>query len=77
MGGAKTVKARLVAKGYQDLDLRNGDVNFAGCVGRRLPHVRLMPLGTLKKWAIWSLDFKNSFLQADGFEREVYLRVPR
>ena len=43
--GVKTAKARLVAKGYQDPDLRGGNVDFAGCVGRRSSHLRLISLG--------------------------------
>ena len=35
MEGQRTVKASLVAKGYQDPDLRDGDVDLAGCVSRR------------------------------------------
>ena len=30
--GGKTAQARKVATGYQDPDLRNGNVDFAGCV---------------------------------------------
>ena len=32
--------------------------------------------GALMKWPLWSLDFKNSWLQADGLDHEVYLRAP-
>ena len=42
--GAKKVKARTVAK-----DLRNGNVDIAGCVSRRSSHLRLVSLGALKK----------------------------
>ena len=75
--GAKTVEARLVAKGYQEADLRNGDVDISGCVGRRSPRRQLFPLGLLKQWAIWSLDIKNARLQADGIYRAAYGRAPR
>ena len=71
VGGVKTAKARLVAKGYQDPDLRNGNVDIAGRVSRRSPHFQLMSLGALNKWSIWSLDFKNAFRQADGFDRGI------
>ena len=37
-GWRGTVGARLVAKGYQEPGPRNGDVDVAGCVSRRLPH---------------------------------------
>ena len=37
-----TAKARKVAKSYEDPDLRNGDVEIAGCLSRRLPHLRLV-----------------------------------
>ena len=75
--GVKTAKVRLVAKGYQDLDLRNSDAEIAGCVSRRSSHLQLISLGALKTWSIWSVDFKNPFLQEDGFGREVFLRTPR
>ena len=38
--------------------------------------MQLISLGALKRWAIWSLDAKNAFLKADGFERGVYVRAP-
>ena len=75
--GAKTAMARLVAEGYQDPDLRNGFVRMAGRVSRRWPYLQLISLGAWKKWAIWILGIKNTFLQADGFARGVYVRAPR
>ena len=30
----------------------------------------------MKKWPLWSLEIQNAFRQADGFDREVYLRAP-
>ena len=74
--GAKTAKARLVAEGYQEPDLREGNVDGAGCVSHRSSHLQLVSLGPLKQSSIRSLDIKNAFLQADGFDREVYLRAP-
>ena len=40
--GVKTVGARSAAEGYRDTDLREGDVDTAGCVSRRPPHLQLM-----------------------------------
>ena len=67
--GAKTVRARLVAKGDQGPDLRNGNLDIAGCVSRRWPHIQLISLGALKKWAIWSLDIQDAFPRPDGLGR--------
>ena len=74
--GEKTVKSRLETTGYQDPDLRMGNVDIAGCVIRRYSHLRAISLGALMKWLLRSLDIKNAFLQADGFDRVVYLRAP-
>ena len=46
--------------------MREG-VDTAGCASRRSSHVQSIPLGTLAKWPLGSLDIKNAFLQADGF----------
>ena len=49
--GVKTDGARLVARGYQDPDLRNGNVDIAGCVGCvgcGSSRLQLISLGTLK-----------------------------
>ena len=59
---AKTVKVRLVAKGNQNPALREGNVDFAGCVGRSSSHLQLIFLGPLMKWPLWSLDIQNAFL---------------
>ena len=75
-GGPKTGKARLVATEHQDPDLRNGNVEIAGCGSRRSPHMQLISLGAPKKWPLWSLSIKNASVQADGLDREVYLRAP-
>ena len=69
----KTVRARLVAKGNQDPDLREGNVDIAGCESSRSPHLQLIPPGALKESLIWGLGIKNACSQSDGFDREVYL----
>ena len=69
-------KARLVAKGYQDPGLLDGSAETATCVGRRPSRSRLVSLGDLKKWELWSSDAPDSSPQADGFGREVLPRVP-
>ena len=43
--GMKAVKARLGAKSYQGPDLRNGNVDIAGCVSRGSPHVQVCVRG--------------------------------
>ena len=68
VGGARTVEARYVATGYQDPDLRNSKADIAGCARKRSYHSQIR--------AIWSLDTKNASHQADGFDREVYVRAP-
>ena len=67
----KTVKAQFVANGYPDPDLRMDNVDIAGCVSHRSSHLRLISRGALKKRPQWSLEIKNVFPQADGFDREV------
>ena len=74
--GVKKVKARLVAKGFQDPDLTEGLVDTSGCVSLRSSHLQVISLSALQKWKLWSLDIKNAFLQADGFDRAVFLRAP-
>ena len=69
--GRKRPKLVCWLMGFQDPDLRDGNVDFAGCVSRRSPHLRLISLGALGKWPLRSLDIKNAFLQADGFGRVV------
>ena len=54
----------------------NGNVNTTGRARRRSFHMQLISLGALKKWPLCSLDIKNAFLRAAGFDREVYLRAP-
>ena len=79
LGGGRwreTAKARLAAEGNQGPDLRTGNVDIAGCVSRRLPHLQPISLEALRKWPLWSLDIKNAVLRATRFDREVYLRDP-
>ena len=74
--GRKCVKARLVAKGPQDPDSREGLANTSGCVSLRSSHLQVVSLSAVREWELWSLDIKNAFLQADGFERDVVLHAP-
>ena len=74
--GKRAATARLVAEGSQGPDLKGGNVDTAGCVSRRSPRLQPISLGALKKRAIWSLDIKNSYPQADGFDREVCVHAP-
>ena len=53
-----------------------GSVDIAGCVCRRSPHLQVISSGALTEWPLWSLEIKNAFPQAHGFDREVYLRAP-
>ena len=73
--GKKTVQARMLAKEHQDPDLRDGNVEIAGCVSRRPLHLQSISLRASKEWGIRSLDIKNAFLQADGFGREANVRA--
>ena len=77
MDGIKKEKARLVAKGFQDPDLTEGLVDTSGCVSLRSSHLQVVSLSALNKWKIWSLDIKNAFLQADGFDRVVFFCMLR
>ena len=72
VGGKTCVMARLAATGFQARDLQEGAADTSGCVRIRSSHVQVTSLGTIKKWELWSLDFKNASLQADGFDREVF-----
>ena len=47
--GRKTVKARSVAPGGPDPDLRDGNVDIAGCASRRSSHLQLISLSAVKK----------------------------
>ena len=74
--GAKIAKARLVAKGFQDPDSAEGLVDIPGCVSLRSSHLQVAALSDLDKWKLWSFDIENAFFQADGFDRDVFLRAP-
>ena len=74
--GKKCVKARLAAKGFQGPDLQDGLVETSKCVSFRPSHLQVIPLSAIRKWKLCSLDIKNAFLQADGFERDVFLHAP-
>ena len=76
MDGAKRAQARLVAKGFQDPDLKLGLMDTSGCVSLRSSHLQVASLSALCKWELWSLDFKNAFSQAGGFDRDVFLQAP-
>ena len=73
--GAQTARARSATKGDQDPDLKAGSVDASGCVSPRSPRLRVVSLGALKKWRIWSLHIKNAPPQAAGFGRDVHLRT--
>ena len=75
VAGVKTVKARSVATGNQDPGPRTGNVDIAGCVSQRSSRLQLISPAALQKWPLRSLDIKNACPQADGFDREVYLRA--
>ena len=74
--GQKSVKARLAAKGYQDPDLQAGPVDTSGCVSLRSSHLQAISPCGIEKWISQNLDIKNAFLQADGFERDVFIQAP-
>ena len=74
--GKTCVKARLAAKGFQGPDLQEGLVDTSGCVSLRSSRLQVIPLSALRKWALWRLDIKNAFSQADGFGRDVFSHAP-
>ena len=74
--GKKRVTARLVAKGFQDPDLKDGLVETSGCVGLRSSHLQVISPSAIRQRKLWSLDIKNAFLRADGFDRDVFLHAP-
>ena len=65
--GWRVVEARSAAKGQTDPDMRAGMVETSGCVNLR-SH-------TFRAALLWSLDFRNALLQADGLYREVYFQA--
>ena len=74
--GEETAKERLVATGYQDPDLKDGNVDIAGCVRVGASHVQLIPLGAVKKRRAWSSDITDAFSGAGGFVRGVFVQAP-
>ena len=76
VGGARNEKARAVATGLQDPNLEARSADIPRCANLRSSHLHVISLSALKKWGIWSLDIKNAFLQADGFDRDVLLGSP-
>ena len=74
--GRRCVRARQVAKGLKDPDSHEGPVDTSGCVSLRSSHLQVISRSAIRKWKLWSLDLKNAFLQADGFDRDVFLHAP-
>ena len=70
------MNARLAARGNQGPDLKEGNLDFTGCVSRRPSNLQPISFGAPKKRKIWSLDSKNAALQADVCSRDVLLRAP-
>ena len=46
--GEKSVKVRLVAMGYQGPDLKEGNINIAGCISRPSSHLEAIPFAARK-----------------------------
>ena len=63
-------------KRFQDPDLKDGLVETSGCVSLRSSHLQVISLSALQQRTLRSLDIKNAFLQADGFERDAFLHAP-
>ena len=74
--GAKTVKARMAAKDYQDPDLKEGNLDIAGCVSGQPSHSMVISFGAPKKRRRRSLDMEETSLQADCFSRDGFPRFP-
>ena len=70
--GKKCVKARIAAKGFQDPDLKDGLAETSGCVSLRSSRLQVISPSAIRNGKLWGLDIKNAFLQADGFERDVF-----
>ena len=47
-----------------------------GCVSPGSSHLQEAPLSAIRKWKLRSFDFKDAFLRAGGFERDVFLHAP-
>ena len=60
--GKKAAGARFLAKGYQDPDLRDGNVDIAGCISSRSPRLQLISARALGNLKICSLVSKNALL---------------
>ena len=43
----------------------------------RSSHLQVISLRAIRKWKLRSIDIKNAFLQADGFERDVFSHAPK
>ena len=71
----KKVMAHPAAKGFQDPELKAGLVDVSGCVSLRSSHLQVVSLSALQEWKLWSLDIKNAFWRADGFERDVFRMI--
>ena len=75
-GGVRTVKPGMVAGGAQDPDLVDGIAGTSGYVSLRSSHLQVLSLSALEKGELWCLGIENAFLEADGFTRDVFARVP-
>ena len=49
VNGKETAPTRLVAKGYQDPDVGQGNVDFAGRTGRRFPNLPAISPGAIER----------------------------
>ena len=65
-----------MAEGFQDPDMKEGLMETSGCVSLRSSHLQVVSLSAVRQRKLCSLDVKYAFLQADGFERDVFLRAP-
>ena len=74
--GRMDVKARWLATGYQAPEL---SMAWSRRLVARIcapPHLRVTPCSALEKLRFCCVDFRDGFLEAGNFEREVYLRAP-
>ena len=65
-----------MATGCQDPYIREGIVDFSGCVSLRSSNPQVISQCASKKWKSWSLDIENACLRADGFTRDAFLQAP-
>ena len=63
MDGRRNAKARVAPKGCQDPDRRDGAFETSDCVSLSSSLFRVLSLGALAKWEIWSLDIENACLK--------------